>query len=85
MDEEVAKNKQQQQQYKQEFEEAIQHNETEIKQLLEVIELRYEERIQRLENVQINCKNNLKEINELCGRINEFENNNISQEVRKEN
>lgn len=84
MDEEVAKNKQQQQ-YIQEFEEAIQHNETEIKQLLEVIELRYEERIQRLENVQINCKNNLKEINELCGRINEFENNNISQEVRKEN
>lgn len=84
MDEEVAKNKQQQQ-YIQEFEEAIQHNEAEIKQLLEVIELRYEERIQRLENVQINCKNNLKEINELCGRINEFENNNISQEVRKEN
>lgn len=72
----VQKNKQQLSEYKLEFQSAIKHNENEMKLLLEAIENRYVERLEKLNNANKNCEKNVKELVNLSGRISEFENKN---------
>ena len=48
--------------YKHEFEALLKHNENELKQLLEVIERRYDERMKKLYNAIKIYEDNIKEV-----------------------
>lgn len=62
--------------YKNEFNMSLKQNEREIKQLLQAVESRYEERIKKIDAVQSSCEKNIKEIQKVCGQVKEFENKN---------
>ena len=72
----VNKNKQNLKEYKNEFAFALSQNENEIKQLLEVIEGRYEERLRKIDKAQKICEQNVVEIKKIHKIINEYENKN---------
>lgn len=62
--------------YNDEFEQSQQHNEMEIKQLLEAIEKRYETRMNKQEEIQQNYEKNIKEIGKLVENLNVVKNKN---------
>ncbi|KAI8116613.1 hypothetical protein FF38_04414 [Lucilia cuprina] len=70
---EVQKNKQNLVDYKHEFESSLNQNENEIKQLLEAIEVRFGERIKKMEFVQKSCEKNVNEIQKIYNHVNELE------------
>lgn len=72
----VDKNKQNLIEYKHEFGSSLKKNEEEIKELLKAIELRYEDRMKRIDNVQKSCEKNVEEIKKLYGYVDGFESNN---------
>ena len=62
---EVHKNKQNLVEYKHEFKASLKENENEIKQLLEAIEKRYEERINKMIKYQKSCEKSVEEIKKI--------------------
>lgn len=83
----VNKNKQNLIEYKLEFDSALKRNENEIKQLLEAIEKRYEERLRKIDKAQKICETNFEEIKNLCGMVKEYENksNDIFNNIEENN
>lgn len=74
----VYKNKQNLMEYKNEFASSLKQNENEIKQLLEVIEKRYDERLKKMDKAQKICEQNVSEIKKLYGVVEDFETKNKS-------
>lgn len=72
----VKKNNQNLDAYKGEFKEALKENEREIKQLLQDIEERYNERLKKLDEAQKFCNLNVQEIRKLYDTANNHENSN---------
>lgn len=72
----IYKNKQHLNEYKNELEISLKHNENEIKQLLEGIEKRYEERLQKIDKVQKVCERSVDEVKKLCCTVSEYQNKN---------
>ena len=68
---EVDKNKQNLVEYKHEFKPIHKENETEIKHLLETIQNRYDERMNKMINIQKSSEKNVEEIKKLIGNIND--------------
>ena len=58
----VNKNKVNLVEYKKDFEMSLKQNENEIRQLLQAIEKRYEERFKKIDDAQKICEKNVKEI-----------------------
>lgn len=73
---EVIKNKQNQMEYKNEFKSSLKQSENEIQKILEAIETNYEERINKMINLQKSCEKNVEEVKKLFGNISEIEKNN---------
>ena len=69
-------NKQQLQNYKLEFEASLKHNDNELRQFLEVIKRRYDDRMKKLYNAIKICEDNRKEVKNFNKKINEFGNGN---------
>lgn len=73
---EVVKNTNKMVEYKHEFGSSLKQNEYEIKELLKAIEIRYEERVSKMDRVHKSFEKNLNEIKNLAGYIKDFENKN---------
>lgn len=71
--------------YKAEFVSSMKNNEREIKTLLEAIEKRYEERFNKMENLQKVCEKNMEEVNKVYKNVGEIENKNkeMCNEIKK--
>lgn len=72
----VNKNKVNLVEYKNDFEMSLKQNENEIRQLLQAIEKRYEERFRKIDDAQKIVEKNVNEIKNLCGVVNDFEKKN---------
>lgn len=72
----VNKNKQTLAEYKHEFECSLKQNEVEIKNLLEAIENRYDERFKKMDNIQKICEKSVEEVKSLYVNVSEVENKN---------
>lgn len=62
--------------YKDEFEMSLKKNEIEMKQLLEAIEKRYEERFKKMEAIQKNWEKSMQGATKICDGLNQLENKN---------
>lgn len=72
----VEKNSNNLTEYKNEFKDALKQHEGEIKNLLEAIEKRYDERLKKLDKAQKSYEINVLEIKKVYGKINEQQTSN---------